>query len=69
MNNENNGDFFVILSTEKGGYTPLMSFTGSHEEELAKFGTKEEARGGALSTALGKLFGYEIFRLDMGKGK
>ncbi len=62
------GDFFVMLYTQKGSYTPLMDCTSiaNSTSEFAKFNTKEEAREGALGSVLGEQFGYEIFEIGCG---
>jgi hypothetical protein len=69
MSNENKGDFFVMLNTQKGGYTPLMLCTdiAACESDFAKFETKEEARDGAMGSVLGEQFGYEIFEVGTGE--
>jgi hypothetical protein len=61
-------DFFVMLYTQKGSYTPLMDCTSIANDtvEFAKFKTKEEAREGALGSVLGEQFGYEIFEIGYG---
>lgn len=61
-------DFFVMLYTQKGSYTPLMSCTSiaNNTAEFAKFNSKEEAREGALGSVLGEKFGYEIFEIGYG---
>jgi len=66
---ENTGDFFVMLNTQTGGYTPLMLCTDIAMDEtvLAKFETKEQAKKGALDSVLGKTFGYEIFEMGCGE--
>jgi len=64
MSNENSGDFFVMLITQQGGYTPLELCTSiAHDTcELAKFKTKELAKAGALDSVLGENFGYEVYQ-------
>ena len=64
----NNGNFFVMLNTQKGEYTPLMLCISidRDETELAKFDTKEDARNGALGSVLGEQFGYEVFEIGDG---
>lgn len=68
MSNKSKGDFFVMLTTQKGGFTPLMlcADIATCESELAKFETKEKARDGALGSVLGEQFGYEIFEIGTG---
>jgi len=68
MSDENKGDFFVMLTTQKGDFTPLMlcEDIATSESELAKFKTKKAARVGALSSVLGEKFGYEIFEIGTG---
>lgn len=56
------GDFFVMLTTQNGGYTPLQDEVG----ELAKYETEKEAEAGAKSTVLGSEFGFEVFERGMG---
>tara|TARA_B100000809_G_scaffold134362_1_gene132056 strand:- start:968 stop:1180 length:213 start_codon:yes stop_codon:yes gene_type:complete len=69
MSDENKGDFFVMLTTQQGGYTPLELCTSiaNNTSELAKFKTKEDARKGALESVLGEQFGYEIFEVGTGE--
>jgi hypothetical protein len=69
MPEENKGDFFVMLTTQKGGYTPLELSTSIADDtsELAKFETKEDARKGALGSVLGENFGYEVFEVGTGE--
>lgn len=52
------GDYFVMLQTPNGSYTPLMDDRG---DEIAKFETIKAAKDGARSSLLGDKFGYEIF--------
>ncbi len=65
---KNEGDFFVMLTTQKGGYTPLMmcSDIATNESEMAKFKTEEEAKKAASSSVLGENFGYEVFEIGYG---
>tara|TARA_R110000823_G_scaffold196638_1_gene327965 strand:- start:185 stop:397 length:213 start_codon:yes stop_codon:yes gene_type:complete len=69
MNNKNNGDFFVMLTTQDGCYTPLELCTSiaNNISDFATFETEEDAREGALSSVLGEKFGYEIFEIGMGE--
>lgn len=53
------GDFFVMLTTQNGGYTPLMS---SKTDDIAKFETAEIAKANAEDNVLGSNFGYEVFQ-------
>ncbi|CAH7152218.1 hypothetical protein [Vibrio alginolyticus] len=64
----NKGDFFVMLTTQNGGYTPLMlcADIASDEAVLAKFATEQEARDVAKRTVLGEAFGYEVFEIGCG---
>lgn len=57
------GDYFVMLTTQSGGYTPLLD----DKDELGKFETEDAAIAGALSTILGELFGFEVF--ERGRGE
>ncbi|MCG7552095.1 hypothetical protein [Pseudoalteromonas sp. Of11M-6] len=68
MTTKNTGDFFVMLTTQNGGYTPLMLCTNieTSSEELAKFETKEAAAKAAESSVLGDNFGYEVFEIGYG---
>ncbi|AWK84616.1 hypothetical protein [Photobacterium damselae] len=68
MNNENNGDFFVMLTTQNGGCTPLMfcpDLTTS-EPVFATFSTESEAKEAAEDSVLGAMFGYEVFERGYG---
>jgi len=69
MSNVNNGDFFVMLTTPSGGYTPLENCLSiaNNTSELAKFKTKESAIKGALDSVLGSEFGYEVFQIGCGE--
>lgn len=68
MATENNGDFFVMLTTQKGDYTPLMRCTDieTNAEELAKFNSKDAAKDAAENSVLGANFGYEVFEIGCG---
>jgi hypothetical protein len=57
------GDFFVMLTTQSGGYTPLMDKDG---DEIAKFETAELAKECAEDNPFGKNFGYEVFERGYG---
>ncbi len=61
----NSGDFFVMLTTQSGGYTPLMTVIGQ-EEVMAKFETLEQAQGAAMQSELGGEFGFEVFEIGLG---
>lgn len=58
----NNGDFFVMLTTQSGGCTPLMTC----DDEFATFETEDAARKAAESSLLGDAFGYEVFERGCG---
>ena len=62
------GDFFVMLTTQNGGYTPLMMCTNItiNEDELAKFETEDDARKAASRSVLGEMFGFEVFEIGCG---
>ena len=68
MTDENKGDFFVMVTTQKGGYTPLEICTSiaNNTSELAKFETEALAKKGAMGSVLGENFGYEIFEIGGG---
>ncbi len=68
MTDKNNGDFFVMLTTQNGSYTPLELCTsiGNDTSDLAKFETQELAEEGALNSVLGETFGYEVFEIGDG---
>ncbi len=57
------GDFFVMLNTQRGGFTPMTDENG----ELATFDSLERARHGADNCVLGEAFGYEVFERGMGE--
>ena len=69
MNNEDNGDFFVMLTTQSGGYTPLETCTSiaNDTSEFARFETRELAIEGATGSVLGSEFGYEVFQIGCGE--
>lgn len=56
------GDFFVMLNTQGGGYTPLMR----GDDEIAQFGTADEAKASAEDNLLGAHFGFEVFERGTG---
>lgn len=56
------GDFFVMLNTQGGGYAPLMR----SDDEIAKFGTADEAKECAEGNLLGAHFGFEVFERGTG---
>ena len=58
-----NNDFFVMLSTQSGGATPM---TGD-DDEVAFYPTEDAARQDAAANPLGAHFGYEIFQLGTGE--
>ncbi|UKA23351.1 hypothetical protein IHC92_20585 [Photobacterium damselae subsp. damselae] len=68
MSNNNQGNFFVMLTTQNGGYTPLMLCTdiSISEDTLATFDTEPEAREAAENSVLGEMFGYEVFERGYG---
>ena len=55
------GDFFVMLNTQSGGYTPLMA-----DDDIAKFASKDAAIACAQDNMLGAHFGFEVF--ERGEG-
>ena len=55
-------DYFVMLFTQGGGYTPLMD-----DENIAKFSSVSDARDCAENNMLGSHFGFEIFRIGSGE--
>lgn len=59
----NQGDFFVMLNTHCGGYTPLIE---SDSDDMASFSTKEQAIEAAKDTYLGSFFGFEVFETGLG---
>ena len=56
-------DFFVMLNTPDGGYTPM---TTGYDDEMAKFGTYDDAVSAAQNTSLGDAFGFEVFQRGYG---
>ena len=56
------GDFFVMLYTQNGSFTPMMV----DDYDIAKYETEEEARLAAKDNPLGEAFGYEIFEIGIG---
>ncbi|WP_062266962.1 hypothetical protein [Endozoicomonas arenosclerae] len=59
----NDQDYFVMLATQNGGYTPLMD---SNSDNIAKFKTAEEARKAAKNSVMGEMFGFSIFDIADG---
>lgn len=68
MSDANRGDFFVMLTTQDGNYTPLELCTSTENgtSELAKFETQESAEKAASGSVLGDAFGYEVFETGNG---
>jgi hypothetical protein len=60
----NKGTFFIMLTTQNGDYTPLMSEDGY---DIAKYPTKEAAIKSAKNNVLGCNFGFEIFEKGCGE--
>lgn len=58
-------DFFVMVNTPDGGYTPLMDETG---EEVAKYLTLNAAIEDAKHSVWGEMFGFEVFERGLGIG-
>lgn len=50
--------YFVMLTTQQGSPTPLMG----DNDEIALYGSEEQARKDAAQNLLGEAFGFEIFR-------
>lgn len=66
--NNNTGDYFVMLNTQGGGYTPLETYPNdAGDAEIAKFTTLATANKGAEDSVLGGYFGYEVFQIGMGE--
>lgn len=59
---ENDGDYFVMLTTQNGRTTPLNRTNG----ELAYFASMKEAIESAEGSVLGKEFGFEVFAIGDG---
>lgn len=55
------GNFFVMLNTQGGGYTPLM-----RDDEIAQFNTEHDAEMCAKGNLLGSHFGFEVFERGTG---
>lgn len=55
------GDYFVMLCTQGGGYTPLMA-----EDDMAKFETLKAAKECAEGNVLGIHFGFEVYERGNG---
>ncbi|MDK9789839.1 hypothetical protein [Vibrio sp. D431a] len=68
MSSSNKGDFFVMLTTQNGGCTPLMNKEDSTmaEPNLATFTSESEAKSAAETSVLGQMFGYEVFERGCG---
>lgn len=56
-------DFFVILNTQNGSYTPLIG----NDDDIAKFYTVEGARAAGKNSVLGECFGFEVFQIGCGE--
>jgi hypothetical protein len=50
-----------MLNTQGGGYTPMMS-----DDDIAKFGSADEAKACAEENILGEHFGFEVFERGTG---
>jgi hypothetical protein len=59
------GDFFVMLTTQDGNYTPLTRGEGE-ASDIAKFETEEAARECVKNNPFGEHFGFEIFERGCG---
>jgi len=59
-------DYFVMLYTQNGSFTPLVDIDEFDNADIAKFETEDEARESAKSNMLGEAFGYEIFEIGLG---
>ena len=57
-------DYFVMLTTMSGSYTPLMNSEG---DDIARYKTMEEARTAANSSLLGNMYGWSIFDIADGE--
>lgn len=57
------GDFFVMLYTQRGSYTPLVD---SENDDIAKFPTEDAARECAKQNLLGEHFGYVVYEIVCG---
>ena len=55
-------DFFVMLYTQDGGYTPLMQ----DDDNIAKFSSLFDASQAASTNTLGCKFGFEVFEIGCG---
>ena len=55
-------DFFVMLNTQRGGYTPLMN-----DDEIATFDSVDAAVSCAQQNPLGAYFGFEVFERGDGR--
>ena len=56
-------DYFVMLNTQNGSFTPLMDEKG---DDIAKFATDDDADKMAAQNPMGEHFGYEVFQIGMG---
>lgn len=50
-----------MLNTQHGGYTPMMD-----DDEIAKFGSADEAKACAEENMFGAHFGFEVFERGTG---
>jgi hypothetical protein len=55
-------EYFVMLTTQDGGYTPMMQ----DDDDIAQYATEQEARENAEQNMLAQAFGYEVFRIGDG---
>ena len=58
-----NNDYFVMLTTQPGGVTPLVDEGG----QLATFPSVESANAAGKDNLLGDWFGFEVFKRGHGE--
>lgn len=58
-----NNEYFVMLTTQPGGITPLTDEDG----ELATFASAAAAEEAAQGSPLGRWFGFEVFKRGHGE--
>lgn len=61
MKNDFSLDYFVMLYTQNGSFTPMM-----HDDDIARYPSQKAARDAARNNLLGEHFGFDIFRIGDG---
>lgn len=63
MSTNNEQEYFVMLTTQPGGMSPLVDEDG----QLATFSSVEAANAAGEGSQLGDWFGFEVFKRGHGE--